>query len=92
MTTSATRTSPDHSDDGLVAHRVALVTGGTRGIGAADMVAGMPDKALDRVRSQIPIGRLGRPEEVARVVAFLAADGSGYITGQVWAVNGGLDM
>ena len=35
MTTPATQTSPDHSDDGLVAHRVALVTGGTRGIGAA---------------------------------------------------------
>jgi NAD(P)-dependent dehydrogenase (short-subunit alcohol dehydrogenase family) len=35
MTTSAIQTSPDHSDDGLVAHRVALVTGGTRGIGAA---------------------------------------------------------
>jgi acetoacetyl-CoA reductase/3-oxoacyl-[acyl-carrier protein] reductase len=56
------------------------------------MVAGMPEKALDRVRAQIPMGRLGRPEEVARVVAFLAADDSAYITGQVWAVNGGLDM
>jgi acetoacetyl-CoA reductase/3-oxoacyl-[acyl-carrier protein] reductase len=56
------------------------------------MVAGMPDKALDRVRAQIPLGRLGRPEEVARVVAFLAADQSAYITGQIWAVNGGMDM
>jgi acetoacetyl-CoA reductase/3-oxoacyl-[acyl-carrier protein] reductase len=52
----------------------------------------MPDKALDRVRSQIPLGRLGRPEEVARVVCFLAADQSAYITGQIWAVNGGMDM
>jgi len=52
----------------------------------------MPDKALDRVRGQIPLGRLGRPEEVARVVSFLAAEESAYITGQVWAVNGGLDM
>jgi len=52
----------------------------------------MPEKALDRVRGQIPVGRLGRPEEIARVVAFLAADESGYITGQLWAVNGGLDM
>lgn len=64
----------------------------TPGFVETDMVAGMPEKALDRVRSQIPIGRLGRPEEVARVVAFLAADDSAYITGQVWAVNGGLDM
>jgi len=45
-----------------------------------------------RVRAQIPLGRLGRPEEVARVVGFLAADQSAYITGQIWAVNGGMDM
>ena len=64
----------------------------TPGYVETDMVAGMPEKALDRVRAQIPMGRLGRPEEVARVVAFLAADDSAYITGQVWAVNGGLDM
>jgi NAD(P)-dependent dehydrogenase (short-subunit alcohol dehydrogenase family) len=37
------------------------------------------------------VQRLGRPEEVARVVHFLCADASAYITGQVWAVNGGLD-
>ena len=47
---------------------------------------------LDRIRAQIPIGRLGRPEEVARVVAFLAADDASYITGQIWSVNGGMDM
>jgi acetoacetyl-CoA reductase/3-oxoacyl-[acyl-carrier protein] reductase len=64
----------------------------TPGYVATDMVAGMPGKALDRVRAQIPLGRLGRPEEVARVVGFLAADQSAYITGQVWAVNGGMDM
>jgi NAD(P)-dependent dehydrogenase (short-subunit alcohol dehydrogenase family) len=64
----------------------------TPGFIATDMLASMPDKALDRVRGQIPVGRLGRPEEIARVVAFLAADQSAYITGQVWAVNGGLDM
>jgi NAD(P)-dependent dehydrogenase (short-subunit alcohol dehydrogenase family) len=64
----------------------------TPGFVATDMLTGMPDKALDRVRGQIPLGRLGRPEEVARVVSFLAAEESSYITGQVWAVNGGLDM
>jgi NAD(P)-dependent dehydrogenase (short-subunit alcohol dehydrogenase family) len=42
--------------------------------------------------SKIPVGRIGRPEEIARVVAFLADDESLYITGQIWAVNGGLDM
>jgi NAD(P)-dependent dehydrogenase (short-subunit alcohol dehydrogenase family) len=64
----------------------------TPGFIATDMLASMPEKALDRVRGQIPVGRLGRPEEIARVVGFLAADQSAYITGQVWAVNGGLDM
>ena len=41
---------------------------------------------------QIPLGRLGKPEEIARVICFLAADDSSYITGQIWAVNGGMDM
>jgi NAD(P)-dependent dehydrogenase (short-subunit alcohol dehydrogenase family) len=56
------------------------------------MLATVPDKVLDRVRAQILVGRLGAPEEIARVVCFLAADASSYITGQIWAVNGGLDM
>jgi acetoacetyl-CoA reductase/3-oxoacyl-[acyl-carrier protein] reductase len=56
------------------------------------MLATVPDKVLDRLRTQIPVGRLGVPEEIARVVCFLAADASSYITGQIWAVNGGLDM
>ena len=56
------------------------------------MLATVPDKVLDRILNQIPVGRLGAPEEIARVVCFLAADASSYITGQIWAVNGGLDM
>jgi len=64
----------------------------TPGYIATDMLGTIPDKVLDRIRGQIPVGRLGRPEEIARVVCFLAADESAYITGQIWAVNGGLDM
>jgi NAD(P)-dependent dehydrogenase (short-subunit alcohol dehydrogenase family) len=64
----------------------------TPGFISTEMVAAMPEKVLDKVRSQIPVGRLGRPEEVGRVVHFLAADASSYITGQVWGVNGGIDM
>ena len=64
----------------------------TPGFIATDMLATIPERVLDRIRGQIPVGRLGRPDEVARVVAFLAADDSAYITGQVWSVNGGLDM
>jgi NAD(P)-dependent dehydrogenase (short-subunit alcohol dehydrogenase family) len=64
----------------------------TPGYIATDMLATVPDKVLDRIRGQIPVGRLGTPEEIARVVTFLADDQSAYITGQVWSVNGGLDM
>src|ERR1700746_1289570 len=64
----------------------------TPGFIATEMVANMPEKVVDKFTSQIPVGRLGRPEEVGRVVHFLAADASSYITGQVWGVNGGLDM
>jgi acetoacetyl-CoA reductase/3-oxoacyl-[acyl-carrier protein] reductase len=57
-----------------------------------EMLDTVPSKVLDRIRSQVPLHRLGRPEEVARVVRFLADDASAYITGQVWAVNGGQEM
>ena len=64
----------------------------TPGFIATGMLATIPDKVLDKIRAQIPVGRLGEPDEIARVVCFLAADASAYITGQIWAVNGGLDM
>ncbi len=64
----------------------------TPGYISTEMVEAVPEKVLEGIRSKIPMGRLGRPEEVARIVHFLAADASGYITGQVWGVNGGLDM
>ena len=59
---------------------------------ATEMVEAVPEKVLDKIRSQIPLARLGEPEEIARVVAFLCDDASSYITGQVWAVNGGMEM
>jgi NAD(P)-dependent dehydrogenase (short-subunit alcohol dehydrogenase family) len=64
----------------------------TPGFVATEMLASVPDQVLERIKGQIPVGRLGQPEEVARVVCFLAADQSSYITGQIWGVNGGLDM
>ncbi len=64
----------------------------TPGFIATEMLEHIPAKVLDKILGQIPLGRLGKPEEVARVVHFLAADASSYITGQVWGVNGGLDM
>jgi NAD(P)-dependent dehydrogenase (short-subunit alcohol dehydrogenase family) len=64
----------------------------TPGLVATEMLDHIPRPVLDRLVAQIPCGRLGQPEEIARVVHFLAADASSYITGPVWAVNGGMDM
>jgi NAD(P)-dependent dehydrogenase (short-subunit alcohol dehydrogenase family) len=57
-----------------------------------EMLATVPEKVLDGIRAQVPIRRLGRADEVARVVHFLCDDHTSYVTGQVWAVNGGMDM
>jgi 3-oxoacyl-[acyl-carrier protein] reductase len=62
------------------------------GFTETEMLETVPEKVLDGIRAQVPLDRLGRPEEVARVVRFLASDASSYITGQVWAVNGGMEM
>ncbi|XP_036622097.1 estradiol 17-beta-dehydrogenase 8 [Trichosurus vulpecula] len=56
------------------------------------MTKKVPQKVLDQITSQIPMGHLGVPEDVADVVAFLASDDSGYITGTTVEVTGGLFM
>jgi acetoacetyl-CoA reductase len=56
------------------------------------MTRAMPDAVRERTQAQIPIGRLGQPQDIARAVAFLAADDAGYITGANLPVNGGLFM
>lgn len=56
------------------------------------MTEELPDKAKQAMLSQIPLGRIGLPEDVAGVVAFLASPEAGYITGQVIHVNGGMYM
>jgi acetoacetyl-CoA reductase len=62
------------------------------GFVATEMVDAMPEAALAKVVERIPVKRLGRPEDVARVVRFLCEDESGYITGGAFHVNGGLAM
>jgi acetoacetyl-CoA reductase len=64
----------------------------TPGYITTDMTAAVPAAAMERVIARIPLGRLGEPNEVARVVEFLADPESAYITGQVYPVNGGLYM
>ena len=64
----------------------------TPGYITTDMTAAVPPEAMEKVVARIPAGRLGEPDEVARVVEFLADPESAYITGQVYAVNGGLYM
>ena len=57
-----------------------------------EMLETVPAKVLDGIRAQVPLERLGRPEEIADVVRFLASDAASYVNGQVWAVNGGMYM
>ena len=60
------------------------------GLIGTDIIKQMPEKAREGLAAQIPMGRLGTPEEVAELVGFLASDLAGYITGAVVQIDGGL--
>ncbi len=57
---------------------------------ATDMTAKLGDEILEQVRAQIPLGRLGNPQDVADAVLYLASEAAGFITGHVLTVDGGL--
>jgi 3-oxoacyl-[acyl-carrier protein] reductase len=57
-----------------------------------DMTAGLTDELKEKLLAQVPLRRLGRPEEIAAAVRFLASEEAGYITGHVLNVNGGMYM
>jgi len=57
-----------------------------------DMVAAVPAEVLEKIKSRIPVGRLGRAEEIARGVLFLVADDAGFVTGSTMSINGGQHM
>ncbi len=75
-----------------LASRGITVNAVAPGLIETDITTQMPEKARDALIEQIPVGRMGAPEEVAAVVAFLASAQAGYITGQVLVVDGGLAM
>jgi acetoacetyl-CoA reductase len=57
-----------------------------------DMVAAVPADVLEKIVARIPVGRLGRADEIARGVAFLCSDDAGFITGSTLSINGGQHM
>lgn len=59
---------------------------------ATSMVEAVPERVLEKIIARIPVGRLGRPEEIARAVAFLVAEDAGFITGSTLSINGGQHM
>ncbi len=81
LTRSAAR---EYASRGITINAVAP------GLIETEMISGLGDKAYQGILQQIPMGRLGTPEEVAHTVLYLASPETGYITGQVIHVNGGM--
>jgi 3-oxoacyl-[acyl-carrier protein] reductase len=52
----------------------------------------MPEKVLEGMRAKVPLGRLGKPEEIAAVIAFLCSEDASYINGSIIEVSGGITL
>jgi 3-oxoacyl-[acyl-carrier protein] reductase len=75
-----------------VAQRGITVNAVAPGYVETELTGSLPEEVKDQIRGQVPMGRFGEPQEVAEVVAFLAGEGAGYLTGQTIAVDGGMTM
>ena len=75
-----------------VASRNVTVNAVAPGFIETDMTRDLPDEHKESLLANVPLGRLGQPEEVAAVVAFLASDAAAYVTGSTLHVNGGMFM
>ncbi|MFT6916180.1 MAG: 3-oxoacyl-[acyl-carrier protein] reductase [Motiliproteus sp.] len=75
-----------------VASRNITVNSVAPGFIDTDMTSGLAEEHKEKLKSQIPLNRLGAPEEVAAVVGFLASEAGGYVTGETIHVNGGMYM
>jgi 3-oxoacyl-[acyl-carrier protein] reductase len=75
-----------------LARRNITVNAVAPGFIETDMTNVLPEKVKEALTAQIPLGKLGQPEDVTHAVLFLASQKTGYVTGQVLAVNGGMYM
>lgn len=75
-----------------VANRGITVNAVAPGFIDTDMTKDLPTEHRDQMLAQVPIGRLGAPEEIAAAVVFLASESAAYITGETLHVNGGMYM
>lgn len=75
-----------------LASRGITVNAVAPGMIETDMTQVLPESVKEQMLNQIPLNRIGKPDEIAAAVAFLASDEAAYITGQVIAVDGGMTM
>ena len=75
-----------------VASRAITVNVIAPGLVETDMLAALGEERKSQFEAQVPLGRIGRPDEIAEAIGFLASGGAGYITGAVLPVDGGLGM